>query len=87
MHCTVSKCWPDKVAQCQCSGKLKHLSDIADSPEQFLKSRAAWAQSRSDNPEFMWQVLLSQLTFSTFSSEEISTFTICSGHEVNFVYN
>ena len=86
MTCTVKKCWPDKVTECECNGDLKRLSDIADSPEVFLKSKFAWAQTRSENPEFMWQVLLSQVTFSTFSTDEISSFTICSGHEVKFIH-
>ena len=84
MTCTVKKCWPDKLSNSHCSGILKKLSDINDSPEEFLKSRSAWgtAQRQTENPEFMWQVLLSQITVSNFSSEEISTFKICSSHEV-----
>ena len=84
MTCTVKKCWPDKLSNSHCGGILKMLGDIDDSPEEFLKSRSAWAtaQRQSENPEFMWQVLLSQITISNFSSEEISTFKICSTHEV-----
>ena len=85
MACTVKKCWPDKVAHCECNGALKGLSEISESPESFLRSKAAWAQTRADNPEFMWQVFLSQVTNSTFSPSEIASFTICSNHEVNLL--
>ena len=85
MTCTVKKCWPDKVSECKCNGILKKLSDLSDSPAAFLQSKSAWARVPSDNPEFMWQVLLSQVHFSDFSLDEISCFTICKGHEVSFI--
>ena len=83
MTCTVKRCWPDKVSDTECHGDLQQLSLLADSPEVFLRSKSAWATARTDNPQFMWQVLLSQVNVCNFLPEEVSFFTICAAHEVN----
>jgi hypothetical protein len=73
------------MSECGCDGILKPLSDLSFSPKDFLDSKSSWARTSADNPEHMWQVLLSQVHFSNFSAEEISCFTICRGHEVIYL--
>ena len=85
MLCTVKKCWPHKVSDCKCDGILKPLPDMSNSPRYFLVSTGSWARSKGNNPESMWQVLLSQVHFSNFSLAEIAGFTICKAHEVNYL--
>ena len=82
MTCTLKKCWPDKLSQCDCEGSLKFLADISFSPEEYLRSISAWARCTTDNPVYMWQVLLSHVSAANFTQEEISVFNICEKHEV-----
>ena len=82
MICTVEKCWPGELGT-PCSGNLQLLSKFSSNPSVLLRQTSSL--SRFDgNPEYSWKVWLSKLTASEFTTDEISSFTICESHQVRY---
>ena len=82
MICTIEKCWPGALGA-QCCGNLQLLSQFSSDPTRYLQQSSSFSKLY-ENPEFTWQVWLSKLTASEFTSDEISSFTVCESHQQIF---